>query len=143
MNSRYTFIIILILLALISAGCSKEKQRRLDTAKKALGQLSKGNQKVERYIAWEVFRFLGEDIGSQYQQATSNMERNGFKRMTIARLAVQCRGEGWAPDKFTNWQMNYTNKGFASIYVDAPKGKLMITMMIEDTTRRITAIDRR
>lgn len=122
-------------------GCSKEKERRIGFAKQTMKYLLKGDKRLEKNIDWESFRFLGEDIGSQYQSAMSSFEKSGIRSMTVARLASESRAQGWALDKFTNWHMNYSAKHFASIYVDAPKRNLMITMTIVDTTRKITAID--
>jgi hypothetical protein len=110
-------------------------------AKSTFESLARGDSSVAEKIDWPVFSAMGNNIGSEYVEATSGVEKEKIVSGFITGFASSFRDSGGTVEGFTNWRVSLHDKLRTEVAADSAGGVMTITVSERDGVERVSSIN--
>ncbi|MFT4177026.1 MAG: hypothetical protein QM627_10260 [Luteolibacter sp.] len=110
-------------------------------AKNTFESLVRGDSAVTEKIDWPVLTALGNNVGTQYNNLPTDLDKEKFRTSFVTQFATSFREGGGNIDKFTNWRVTFHDKTRTEVAADSPNGALVLTVSGRDGKERISAFN--
>ncbi len=110
-------------------------------AKSTFESLARGDSAVADKIDWPVFTATGQNIGAEYVETTSGVEKEKLVSGFITGFATSFRESGASVENFTNWRVSHHDKLRTEVAADSTNGVLTIIVSERDGVERVSSIN--
>lgn len=110
-------------------------------AKSTFESLARGDSSVAAKIDWPVFTATGQNIGAEYVETTSGVEKEKLVTGFITGFATSFRESGASVENFTNWRVSHHDKLRTEVAADSTNGVLTIIVSQRDGVEKVSSIN--
>lgn len=102
----------------------------VDFARAVFKGLVKGEQSIERYIAWEQLEAVGSKAGSTYSKIESDTQKANYRKGFIYNFSMAFQGAEGKLNSFSNWRVYAREPGKITIAVDMKTDTFQKTLLL-------------
>lgn len=110
-------------------------------AKSTFESLARGDSAVAQKIDWPVFTAMGNNIGAEYVEVASGVEKEKIVTGFITGFASSFRDSGGSVEAFTNWRVSLHDKLRTEVAADSPGGVMTIIVSERDGVEKVSSIN--
>jgi hypothetical protein len=113
-----------------------------DFARESLTLLANGDNSVEGMLDWETFKVSGKQVGTQYNDLTTDTEREAFRKAFISSFSQSFKSTGASLDRVEKWQETGKEGDNTLVTASLPGAPgLVLTVTHRDGHQRLAAIE--
>lgn len=129
---------------LLLSGCISF-MNEVDFARAVFKGLAKGEQGIERYIAWEQLTAVGSNTGSVYSKIEGEKQKANFRKGFVYNFSQAFQGAEGTLKSYSNWRVFAREPAKITVAVDVKTEKFQKTLLLylsaDSRKRRLLGMD--
>lgn len=109
-------------------------------AKSAFTSLVRGEANAAFHFDWNTLEVLGKNIGSEYVQISSEVEKETYRTAFISEFSASYRKSGATVDAVTNWRAVHKDDLKTEVAADSPGGVISMIVIKKDGADKVASI---
>lgn len=137
-----TYLGIVVAVVIIAAFFLTTGEPDLSFGRSVFYGLIKGDESVKKFIDWDSFKAIGQDLGANYSNLPPGREQEQYKKAFIINCGLGFQSVSTVSGSFANWRLRRSDKEIAVVAADSVGGStILVTISKKDKRRKLISID--